>query len=248
MQDFGQPPYGPLDDSLDDPLYDPLDPFNDPFEAMLNAAFGSEPSRDNPLAAMNLPGPRTGEGEGRDNLGNLLGDAEANIEGTPPIRLGPDSLGEALGRLEKAIENSPPIPPVLETDNLDTILTALEKNIENTLMPPEPKIEVELFEDPGWGYPTPSIDTPSPPLGIYDNPAIQSTRDGRPVGQRGGRIKNKLSTDGEVWCPIADDYIQKENCENCQYCEQDTDVCTYYGEEEPDTDSQDDETNENSDD
>jgi len=211
MQDFGQYPYGSLDDFLDDPLYD--DPFEDPFEAMLNAG--------------------------------LLGNAEADIESTPPIRLGPDGICRTLGRLEKGIENSPPIRS--GPDDIGKMLGQLEKNIENTSIPPEPKIDMELFEDPGWGRTTSSINTPSPPPGIYDNPAIQSTRDGRPVGQRGGRIKNKPSTDREVWCPIADDYIQKEDCENCQYYDQDTDVCTYYGEEEPDTDSQDDETNENSD-
>ena len=190
MQDFGHPSYDPFGDPLDDPLGDLFDPFADPFEAMFN------------VLGPGAPG----------NLGSLDPSAVTNFQ--EPLadqdNLDMENLGEMLDSVEDGIENSPPIPPASEMDNLDTILTALEKNVENTSIPPEPQIEVELFEDPGWGYPTPSTDTPSPLLGMYDNPAIRSTRDDRPIGRRRGTSKTKSGADNKIWCPVEDDYVSPE--------------------------------------
>jgi len=151
-----------------------------------------------------------------------------------------------LDSLEETIENSPPIPPASETDNLDTLLTALEKNIENTSIPPELEIEVELFNDPGWGYPTPSIDTPSPPLGIYDYLAIQPNRDERPIGMCEGMSKNKSGADDKIWCPVEDNYVSPEFCEdkNCKHYNPDIHECMHYNKE---TNELSDETHEDAD-
>ncbi len=217
MQDFGQPPYDffadPLDEPFEDPLGNPFDPFAGPFEAMFDT-LGS-----------GLPG----------SLGALDPSAATNFQGplAEQDNLNMDNLDEMLHSLEDNIEKSPPIPPISQTNDLDTLLTALEKNIENTSIPPEPKIEVELSEDPGWGYPTPSINTPSPPLGIYDYPAIQPNRDERPIGMREGMSKNKSGADDKIWCPVENDYISPEACEDkeCEHYNSDVKDCTYYNKE-----------------
>ncbi|MHA2314901.1 MAG: hypothetical protein ACXACF_06390 [Candidatus Hermodarchaeia archaeon] len=214
MQDFGQPPYDFFADSLDDPFEDsmgnPFDPFANPFEAMFDT-LGS-----------GIPG----------SLGALDPSAATNFQGplADQDNLNMDNLGEMLDSLEDSIEKSPPIAPTSQTNDLDTLLTALEKNIENTSILPEPKIEVELFEDPGWACPTPSIDTPSPPLGIYDYPAIQPNRDERPVGMREGMSKNKSGADDKILCPVENDYISPEACKDksCEHYSSDTKDCTYY--------------------
>jgi hypothetical protein len=203
MQDFGLPSYGPFGDPLDDlfgePLDDPFDPFADPYEAMFNAS------------VLGMPG----------NIGSLEPLAAARFQ--EPLagqnNLDMDNSDRMLDLVEDTIESSPPIPPILEADDSDTIMTALENNIENTSIPPEPKVEVELFEYSGWGYPTPSIDTPRPPLGIYDNPEVQSMRDVRPVGQHGGKCKNKAGARNEIWCPLEGDYVTLEICKgnDCKY-------------------------------
>ena len=248
MQDFGQYPYGPLDD----PLYEPLDPFEDPFETMLNAAFGPGPTGDfglfDSFAAMNLQGPRIGEGEDRDSLGSLLGDAEADIEGTPSIRSEADDVSKTLGQLEDNIEKSPPIRS--GPDDTGKMLGRLEKDIENTSIPPEPKIDMELFEDPGWGRTTPSNPyNTSPPPGIYDNPSTRSTRSlphipNRRIAGKHGSSKHNDSSDEEIWCPLENDFISPQVCKDCEYYDSDAEVCVYGSKEETDSDNQDGETNE----
>lgn len=212
MQDFGQPPYDffvdPLDDPFEDSVRNPFDPFAGPFEAMFDT-LGS-----------GIPG----------SLGALDPSAATNFQGPLAEQ---DNLDEMLHSLEDNIDKSPPIPPASETDDLDTLLSALEKNIENTSIPPEPKIEVELFEDPGWGYPTPSMNTPSPPLGIYDYPAIQPNRDERPISMREGMSKNKSGADDKIWCPVENDNISPKACEDkeCEHYNSDVKDCTYYNKE-----------------
>ncbi len=215
MHDFGQPPYDFFADSLDDPsedpLGDPFDPFAGPFEAMFDTLGSGIPGSLgalDPSAATNFQGPLAD----RDNL-NM------------------DNLDEMLDSLEDSIENSPPIPPISQTNDLDTLLTALEKNIENTSIPPESQIEVELSED--WGCPTPSIDTPSPPPGIYEYPAIQPNRDKRPIGMREGMSQNKSGADDKIWCPVENAYISPEVCEDkeCEHYNSDVKDCTYYNKE-----------------
>ncbi len=144
--------------------------------------------------------------------------------------LNTDNLNEMLHSLEDNIEKSPPIPPPSQTNDLNTLLSALEKNIEKTSVPPDPQIEVELFEDPGWGYPTPSIDTQSPPLGIYDYPAIQPNRDEQQIRMPGGMSKNKSGADDKIWCPVENDYISPEACEDkeCKYYDSEVKDCSYH--------------------
>ena len=214
MENFGQPPYGPFDDPQDDPLYDPFDIFADPFEASFNAPVPGLPGSlgpPAPLSAVNFQEPLDGQGNlDMNNFGML------------------DSL-------EETIENSPPIPPALGFDDLDTTLSALEDDIENTSIPPELETEVELFNDPGWGHSTPSIDTPSPfidtqsPLqGIHDRPAKRS-RDERSVRRSRGTSKNKQNSGNKVWCPVEEDYVSPETCEDkdCEHYNPNTHECMY---------------------
>lgn len=214
MENFGQPPYGPLGDSQDDPLDDPFDIFADPFETSFNTPGSGLPGSlgpPDPLAAADFQEPL----EGQDNLDM-------------------DNFGGMLDSLEETIENSPPIPPALGFDGFDTILSALENNIENTSIPPELETEVELFNDPGWGYPTPSIDTPSPLPGVDDNPTTRSVfqRDGRSAGRSRGTSKNKQNSRNKVWCPVEDDYVSLETCEDkdCEHYNPNTHECMYNAE------------------
>lgn len=209
MQDFGQPFFDPLDDPLEDPMGDPFDLFADPFEAMFNALGSGLPGNPGilePLATTNFQEPLADQGN-----------------------LNMDNLGGMLDSLEETIENSPPIPPALEIDGLDTILSALENNIENTSIPPELETEVELFNDPGWES-TPSIDTSSPPLSIYDSPVIQPTRGHQPVSRQRGTNRTKMSTNNKTWCPLENDYISPEACDGkeCEHYNADVKDCTYY--------------------
>jgi len=105
------------------------------------------------------------------------------------------------------------------------------EHIENTLISPESQIEVELFEDSGWV--TPSTDSPSPPLGIYGKPAIQSTRDGRSVRRSRGTSKNKQNSGNKVWCPVQEDYVPPETCEDkdCEHYNPNTHECMYNAED-----------------
>ena len=214
MQDFGQPPCDFFADSPDGPFEDsegnPFDPFAGPFEAMFNAWGTGIPGNiglPDPSSVTNFQDPLTGQDDfSIDNCGKMLDMTEDNIE------------------------NSPPIPPTSEADNLDTIYTAAEKDIENTSIPPETKIEVELFNDLGWGDSTPSVDTPSPPPGMYDYPAIQPNRDERPIRIPAGMSKNKSDANNKIWCPVENEYISPEACKDkgCEHYNSDAKDCTYY--------------------
>ena len=211
MENFGQLPYGHFGDPQDDPLDDPFDIFADPFEASFNAPGPGLPGSlgpPDPLSAADFQEPLEGQGN-----------------------LDMDNFGGMLDSLEETIENSPPIPPALGFDGLDTTLSALENSIENTSIPPELETEVELFNDPGLECPTPSIDTPSPLQGIYDNQTTRSAfqRDGRSAGQSKGTSKNKQNSGNKVWCPVEDDYVVPETCGNkdCEHYNPDIHECMY---------------------
>lgn len=171
-----------------------------------------EPGTLEPLATTNFQGPLADQGN-----------------------LNMDNLGGMLDSLEETIENSPPIPPAPGIDGLDTILSALENNIENTSIPSELETEVELFNDPGWGCPTPSIDTPSSLPGIYDNPTTRSVfqQDGRSIGQSRGTNRTKTGANNKTWCPLENDYISPEACDGkeCEHYNADVKDCTYYNKE-----------------
>ena len=218
MHDFGQFPDNPLESPLDNSFLE------DPLEFLPNAlgpdAAGNFSSFD-PLAAMNLQDLREEEDYFHmDSLGKLFTDAEA------------------------AIENTPAIPPTSPIDHL-------ENSIQNTSIPPEAEVkEVQLFKDPGWGYSSPPIgsdNTTPPPLGIYGEPSTRSafSADLGPITQHGGRIRNKYSGEDKIWCPLEDDFISPQTCQDqaCEHYDPETRGCMHYDSEDSSLDTPDRETN-----
>ncbi len=218
MHDFGQFPDNPLESPLDGSfLKDPLD--FPPNALGPDAAGNFSPS--DPLAAMNLKVPGAEEDYFHmDSLGKLLTDAEA------------------------AIENTPAIPPTSPIDHL-------ENSIQNTSIPPEAEAkEVQLFKGSGWGYSSPPIGsdkTTPPPLGIYDEPSTRPAFYANlgPITQHGGRIRNKYGGDDKIWCPLEDDFISPQICQNqdCEHYNPETRACMHYDSEDFSPDTPDRETN-----
>jgi len=207
VENFRLPLYGlgdPFGNSLDEPENDPFDIFADPFETMFDPFDPGAALRPDPFEL-----------------------AEQEIEGKFA-----DNVGGNFDHLEKSVENTPPIKPKYETDGFDSIFDQHEKSVEGTEIPPAPDTKVKLYHDPGWGYPTPTLNGPSPPQGLYDYPSTSPKKNTGPIGRRRGKTKDTYTADEENWCPFEGDFISRKECEkkNCKYFDRDINECRY-GEE-----------------
>ena len=131
-------------------------------------------------------------------------------------------------------------------DGTGNILNQLEKGIEGSMVPPEPKpTKVELFQDPGWALQTPNVESNPPQLPDQETPEIpirpvfpQSHWGVRQFGASIG-LRSGCSHDSEkIFCPLENDFIFLQFCEeqDCQYLDEDTRECKYNSEEDVDSD------------
>jgi len=166
-----------------------------------------------------------------------------NPFGSEPLQEAePDMEGQFqadIDHMEKSIENSPPQPHHYETDSLDGILGQLEESIEGTEIPPAADSQQKLFQDKGWGQSMPSTGVHGPPSDLYDYPSSSpgKGKDSAPVGHRWGKTNSTFKGDGKIFCPLEDDYISRQKCEekDCQYYDPEIHECRH-GEEPQDTD------------
>lgn len=159
------------------------------------------------------------------NPGEMLDQFERGIENTPPIRPGQDGIGRMLDKLEETIENTPPIRP--GPDALRRKLEQLEETIEN--LPPEGgHIEHEIDmpqQDPVISGKRTDDMLPFENSQRATRHHKSPHRSGGRIGRRGGKNfdSSQAAQGGEFYCPIKDDYVSEDFCQDqdCEYYDED---------------------------
>jgi len=135
-----------------------------------------------------------------------------------------------------------------EYDPLHPLLDALEESIEGSIGParPEPlELEEPLNRWPGDGptSPAPPLPEESAGYGRAAHPEILPPHLSQPLGGRGAgaslgsRSGQAYGDEGElVWCPLQQQMVPQEECEQCEYADGPDDlgryVCTYDDDDE----------------
>jgi len=161
-----------------------------------------------------------------------------NPLGSTPLQEAEPHMEGHIDHLEKSIENSPPQSQHYETDGLDGILGQPEESTEGTEISPASDSQQKLFQDKGWGQSMPSTGSPGPPAGLYDYPSSSPGKDSGPVGKRWGKTNSTFKGDSKIFCPLEEDYVSKQKCEEkeCEYYDPEIRECRYGEDDQLNTD------------